>query len=198
MNDYRIVERKTYYLALSLRRSARKSKHKRVREIFEYKSKQGNNWIITMDCFVMGYDSSTTVYFLDEHGLNGICVNSEGVSLSHFTPHFLKRYNERFLKDTNLSKLDLLKNFIINNPFDAIGEVADSESNPYGIFSRFNQGIGLGQKELIDVNGNEIVHFRTFITNDMIFESQRESFNDLGEYYDETYNELHRINKRRA
>ena len=136
MNDYQLVERKAYYLALGLRRSARKSKHKQVREIVEYKSKQRNNWIITIDCYVNGYDSSTTVYYLDEHGLNGMCVNSVDVSLSHYTPHFLRRYNERFLKDTTLSKLELLKQFIINNPIETIGEVPDGELNQYKVFSR--------------------------------------------------------------
>jgi len=198
MNDHKIVERKAYYLALGLRRSARKSKHKHVREIYEYKSKQRNNWIITIDCYVNGYDSSTTVYYLNEHGLNGICVNSVDVSLSHYTPHFLRRYNERFLQDTNLSKLDLLKQFIIKNPIKTIGEVPDSELNQYKIFGRFKEGVGLGFKEVIGDNGTEIFHFRTFITNEMILDFQREGFNDLGEDYDETLNELQRINRRRA
>lgn len=198
MNDYQIVERKAYYLALGLRRSARKSKHKHVRAVFEYKSKQRNNWLISIGCFVKGYESSTTVYYLDEHGLNGICVSSVGVSLSHYTPHFLRRYNERFLKATNLSKLDLLKHFIINNPFETIGEVVDSESNQYKVFSRFNDGVGLGYKEVLGDDSKEIINFKTFISNEMIFDGQRDGFNALGEYYDETNEELQRINKRRA
>jgi len=32
----------------------------------------------------------------------------------------------------------------------------------------------------------------------MIFDGQREGFNALGEYYDEVFNEIQRINKRRA
>lgn len=198
MNDYPIVERKAYYLALGLKRSARKSKHKHVREIFEYKSKQRNNWIITIDCYLNGYESSTMVYYLDEHGLNGVRVNSEGVSLSHYTPHFLKRFKERFLKDPSLSKLDLLKHFIFNNPLEAFGEIADGELNQNKVFGRFNEGVGLGHIEAIDDNGSEIIHFKTFISNEMILDFQRDGFNDLGEHYDETYNELQRINKRRA
>lgn len=198
MNDHKIVERKAYFLALGLRRPALKSKHKRVREIFEYKSKQRNNWIIKIDCFVKGYDSCNTVYYRDEHGLNGICVNSDGVSLTHYTPHFLKRYNERFVKDTTLSKLHLLKQFIINNPLGSVGEIADSESNQYKVFSRFKEGVGLGFREVISDGGNDIIHFKTFISNEMIFDGQRDGFKTLGEYYDETYEELQRINKRRA
>lgn len=198
MNDYRMVERKAYYLASSLRRSALKSKHRHVCETFEYKSKQRNNWIITIDCYVRGYDSSTTVYYLDQHGLNGIIVNNSGASLSHYTPHFLKRYSERFLKTMNLSKLDILKHFIINNPFGAIGEIVESELRQYEIFSRFNEGVGLGLKEVIGDDGNEIAHFKTFISNDMVLDCQRNGFKVLGEYYDETYEELKKINKRRA
>jgi len=198
LKDHRIVERKAFYSALGLRRSALKSKQKHVREIVEYKSTRLNNWIITIDCYVMGYESSATVYYLDEHGLNGICVNTGGVSLSHYTPHFLQRYNERFLKDKTMAKLDLLKHFIINNPFEAVAEISDGESIQYKIFSRFNEGIGLGFKEVISDKGNEIVHFKTFITNEMIFDCQRDGFNVLGEYYNETYAELHKVNKRRA
>ena len=198
MSDYRVVERKAYYLGLNLRRSAVKSKHKHVRKIFEYKSKQRNNWIITIDCYAKGYDSSVTVYYVDKHGLNGISVNTDGVSLSLYTPHFLQRYNERFLKDTNLSKLDLLKLFIANNPVEAIGNIPDSESNKYRVVGRFKEGVGLGFKEVFGKVGNEIVHYKTFITNEMILDFQRDDFNDLGEYYDETYEELQKINKRRA
>jgi hypothetical protein len=198
MNDYRIVERKAYYLALSLRRSALKSKSKHVRQVFEYKSKHWNNWILVIDCFVKGYESFNTVYYLDEHGLNGICVSSDGISLTHYTPHFLKRYNERFVKEMNMSKLELLKQFVINNPLGSIGEVADSESNQYGIFGRFQEGIGLGLREVFGDQGQEILHFKTFITNQMIFDGQRDGFDALGEYYDEIFDEIQRINKRRA
>jgi len=198
MNDHKIVERKAYYLALSLRRPALKSKHKQVREIFDYQTKQRNNWIININCFVKGYESCATVYYLNEHGLNGMCVNSDGVSLTHYTPHFLKRYNERFVKEANLSKLELLKQFIINNQLGSIGEVADCESEQYEVVGRFKEGVGLGFKEVIGDDGQEIIHFKTFISNEMIFDGQREGFNALGEYYDEVFNEIQRINKRRA
>ncbi len=198
MNDYRIVNRKAYYLALSLRRAALKSKPKHVREIFDYKSKQRNTWIITIDCYVKGYESSATVFYLDKLGLNGISVNSDTISLSHYTPHFLDRYNERFLKDNKLSKLDLLKQFITQNPVETIGEVTDSESKEVKIFGRFKEGVGLGYKEVFSKSGNEILHFRTFISNDMVMDFQRDGFNELGGWYDETFEELQKVNKRRA
>jgi len=198
MNDHRIVERKAYYLALGLRRPALKSKHKHVREIFDYQTKQRNNWIIIIDCYKKGYESSTTLYYLDQHGLNGVCVNSDDLTLSHFTPHFLKRYNERFLKDSKLSKLDLLKNFLVQNQLGAIEEFEDSESKKYEFFSRFKEGVGLGFKDVISDEGRAILHFKTFISNEMIFNCQRDGFNLLGEYYNEIYGQLQRINKRRA
>lgn len=198
MNDHRVVERKAYYLALSLRRAALKSKPKHINKIYEYRSKQRNNWIISIDCYAKGYESSATVYYLDKHGLNGICVNTDGVSLSHYNPHFLERYNERFLKNMSLSKLDLLKLFVANNPFEAIKEIPARELKTYEIFCRFNEGVGLGYKEVFDNGGNEIVHFKTFITNEMILDIQRDGFITLGEYYDETYSEQQKVNKRRA
>jgi hypothetical protein len=45
--------------------------------------------------------------------------------LYRFSPHFLIRYNERFLKQENISKLDLLKRFISVNKA-GLAEVDDS------------------------------------------------------------------------
>lgn len=197
-NDYRIVERKAYYLGLSLRRAAVKSKHKHIREIINYKSSQHNNWIIIVDRAVASFICYSTVYYRDQHGLNGVSVSSNDLTLTHYTPHFLDRYNERFLKGPNLSKLDLLKQFITNNPVEAIAEKTVSETNQYEIFGRFKDGVGLGFKEIFSEAGNEIIHFKTFISNEMILDGQRDGFNSLGEYYNEVCVKLQKINKRRA
>lgn len=197
-NDYLIVERKAYYLGLSLRRAAVKSKQKHVREIIHYKSSHHNNWIIIVDRAVASFINYLTVYYRDRHGLNGVSVSSNHLTLTHYTPHFLDRYNERFLKDPKLSKLDLLKQFIANNPVEAVADITDSETKQCEIFGRFRDGVGLGFKEVFSEAGNEIIHFKTFISNEMILDSQRGGFNSLGEYYNEFCVKLQKLNKRRA
>lgn len=197
-SDYKIVERKAYYLGLSLRRAAVKSKHKHVREILNYKSKQHNNWIIIVDRAVASFINYSTVYYRDKHGLNGVSVSSNDLTLTHYTSHFIERYNERFMKAPNLSKLDLLKQFVTKNPVEAIADITDDETMECEIFGRFRDGVGLGFKEVFSEAGNEIIHFKTFISNEMILDGQRGGFNSLGEFYNEACVKLEKINKRRA
>jgi hypothetical protein len=71
---------------------------------------------------------TVVVYYIDNCGLNGIRINWNNKSLTHFTSHFLERYNERFLRQENLSKLELLKQFIPKNPIEVIRAVPDSDT----------------------------------------------------------------------
>jgi hypothetical protein len=196
-NDFTIVERKAYYLCESLRRAAVKSKHKHVQKIFDYRSTRYNNWIILVDCYVAISVFRSVVWYLDEFGMNGLRVNSDSKSITHLTPHFLDRYNERYLHQPTLSKLDLLKQFTQENPCEVIMSAPVIDATQNRIFGRFDEGVGLGLKEVFSETRNEITHFKTFISNDMILAGQRDGFNTLGEYF-ESYEKLLNVNKRRA
>lgn len=197
-NDYKIVERKANYLGLSLRREAVKSKEKHVHRIFDYRSKQHNNWIINVDYYIARPSFSAIVYYLDQYGLNGIRVNASLKSLTHFTPHFLDRYNQRFLQQEKLSKIELLKLFICNNPIEVILSVTDIDSNQNRIFGRFKEGTGLGYEEIFDDIGKVIRHFKTFISNDMIKESQQDVSSYVGRLYNKYWDEIFKKSRRRA
>ena len=197
-NDLEIVNRKAMYLTEGLRREAVKSKTKHVHRIFDYKSMQLNKWFIVADYIVGDPGFIVVVYYIDEYGLNGIRVDADNQSLTHFTPHFLERYNERFLKQPNFSKLELLKRFISNNPLEVIQSVLDSETEQYQIFGRVKEGIVLGYKEVFIEKGKEIIHYKTFISNAMINESQVEDFNSMGRLYDSYLDEMPKIIRRCA
>jgi hypothetical protein len=194
--DFEIVQRKAIYLTDSLRREAVKSRSKYVQRIYNYRSKQYNNWIIIVDYYVGDPCFTVVVFYVDEFGLNGIRVDTDNKSLTHFTPHFLQRYNERFVIQGTLPKLDLLKRFIINNSLEAIHYKSIGESKQFEIFGRFKEGIGLGIKEVFSELGKEIIHYKTFISNEMIFDGQRDDFNILGEYYNEACEIFQKHNKR--
>jgi hypothetical protein len=188
--DLKIVYRKACYLTESLRREAIKSKTKHVHRIFDYKSKRLNNWFIVV-YYVVGHPGFlVVVYYIDEYGLNGIRVDADNQSLTHFTPHFLERYNERFLKLPDLSKLELLKRFIPNNPVEVIQSIFDDETEQYNIFGRVKEGIVLGYKEVFREEGKEINHYKTFISNEMINESQTDDFNSTSRLYKSYLTEL--------
>jgi hypothetical protein len=188
--DFETVQRKAMYLTDSLRREAVKSRSKYVQRIFGYKSMRLNQWIIIVDYFVKNPCFTVVVCYNDEFGLNGIRVDPSSLSLTHFTPHFLERYNERFLKQRNLTKLELLKRFIPNNSLEVIKYVLDSKGKQYRVFGRFNEGIGLGYKEVFNIMGKEIIHYKTFISNDMVLESQVDDFNFTGKLFDSYWNEM--------
>jgi hypothetical protein len=181
--DLEIVNRKALYLTEGLRREAIKSKTKHVNRIFDYKSTRMNNWFIVADYIIGQPGFIVVVYYLDEYGFNGVRVDADNQSLTHFTSHFLERYNERFIKQLNLSKLDLLKRFVKNNSVEVIQVDFDAEAEQYQIFGRVKEGIGLGIKEVFRGRCKEINHYKTFISNEMIHEGQVNDFNLAGDLY---------------
>jgi hypothetical protein len=196
--DLETVNIKAMYLAQGLRREAVKSKSKYVQRVFEYKSRRLNQWLIIVDYYVKQPFFTIVVYYLDPSGLNGIMVDGNNQTLTHFTPHFLERYNERFLMQPKISKLELLKRFIPANSLEIIRVVPDNSSTENRIFGRFKEGIGLGFKEEFHEMQKEIYHFKTFISTDMIFESQEEDFNLTDKRYDLYWNEMFKDTQRCA
>jgi hypothetical protein len=186
--DLESVNKKALYLAHGMRREAIKSKSKYVHRIFEYRSRRYNQWLIIIDYYVKQPCFTVTVYFNDDFGLNGIMVDSSNRGLIHYTPHFLDRYSERFLRTNKVNRLELLKRFIPNNSIEVIKVLDDSENNDKRIFGRFKEGIGLGFKEAF--HGKDIFHFKTFISFEMIQERQLDVFNMTSKIYDEYWNEL--------
>jgi hypothetical protein len=107
--DLEIVNRKAIYLTQGLRREAVKSKAKYVQRVFDYKSMRHNYWFIVVDYYVKQPCYTVVVYYSNQRGLNGVLVDGDNQALIHFSPHFLDRYNERFLKKRGASNLELLK-----------------------------------------------------------------------------------------
>ena len=87
--DLETVDIKAMYLAQGLRREAVKSKFKYVKRVFEYKSRRLNEWLIIVDYYVKNPIFIVVVYYLDIYGLNGIMVDGNNQTLTHFSPHFL-------------------------------------------------------------------------------------------------------------
>lgn len=186
--DYPMVMRKALYLTESLRRKAIKSKNKHCHQIFEYKSNRKNNWLVFVDYYVAEPTFQVVVYYLNEFGFNAMRVDGDQRTLSHYSSHFLDRFNERFLKQENISKLELLKRFLTKNSVGSIEGAMDSDGYVNRFFGRVREGINLGFVESINYL-HKIVHYKTFISTDMIFESQKKIFDLTGELYETYWNE---------
>ena len=187
--DYPTVMKKANYLTESLRREAVKSKNKCVHRVFDYKSQRQNNWIIITHYYVDDPTFTVLLHYLDDHGLNGIIVSTDNQTLFHYNPHFLERYNERYLNQPNISKKDLLKHYAFNNAVSTLQIEKDMDSGIERFFSRSREGVGLGLVEKVQGVQNLIYHYKTFISNTMIFRSQDEIFDIAGREYEKYWNE---------
>ncbi len=189
--DYPMVLKKAIYLTDSLRRAAVKSKNKHVYKTFDYKTKRQNTWLIIINYYVNNPVLDVVLHYLDDYGLNGILVGVNLKTLIHYTPHFLERYNERFLKQSNISKKELLKQYVSNNDVGHAKISTEISTMTDRIFVRTREGIGLGCMEKLNGIQNDYFHYKTFISNDMILRHQQETFDVTGHEYEKFWNETH-------
>ena len=196
--DLEGVNRKAISLTQGLRRQAIKSKGKYVQVMYDYKSLRHNHWFIIVDHYVKDPYYNAVLHYTNHAGLNGVLVGKDNKTLIHYTPHFLDRYNERFLKRQGASRLSLLKRFIPANSVQTIKSIRKFDGNKKQTFGRFNEGIGLGYKEVFTERGKAIHHFKTFISTEMVLEYQIEDFNTLGKLYERYLEEMYVRRKKRA
>jgi len=171
-SDYESVLRKVTHLTNGLRREVVKSKSKYVHKVFDYKTQRYNNWKIIVDYPYKHPKHIAVVYYHDDLGLHGIRVDGNLRSLTHLTPHFLSRYNERFVKLNSVSKIELLVCFIEDNFLDAVKYINTENPLRSEILCKFKDGVGFGDSEYFPDIRKEIIHFRTFINDEMLFEDQ--------------------------
>ena len=79
-----------------------------------------------------------------------------------FTPHFFDRYKERTGLPLDMSKMDVMKDWIMKN-YHLNSDAQGNEKYPEGIFCAYPSGVALG-RELPDGNSE----MKTFITYDML------------------------------
>ena len=190
LKDYNIVLRKAVYEMKKLRRPAIKSRNKHVHRIYDYESKNKNKWIIICDYYVKDPLLTVVVHFLDNWGFQAIMVPANQRSFMHYSGHFLQRFNERHLHQPEITKLELLKRYLSKNAIASTEFMPDNEKHQKSFFGRSREGIGLGYVEYLE--SGTINHFKTFIANDMIFESQQASFADAGLHYKQYWDEVYK------
>jgi len=174
LQDFKTVKKKIEYYAKSMRRDAIKSKDKHCFRIFEHASNRKNKWLILVDYYKKHYEYRAVVYYVENSGLNAFMMESDEKSLMHFSSHFLERYNQRFLMQENVTKLELLKRFVSKNFKSSNQNVSDTHYHQNQFFSLFKEGVGLGYYEVLE---NSIIsRIRTFITNEMVLEYQRPTY----------------------
>jgi hypothetical protein len=196
MKDYQIVNRKGKYELEKLRRPALKSQSRHVQRIFDYKSKNINNWIIFCDYDMKDPLWYVVVHFVDKMGLQAYLVDEKQRVLYHYSGHFIHRFNERFLHETELSKTEILKRYLSKNASAYIEVLPDTEKYHNPVFGKSREGVVLGNVELQGLFS--IIHIKTFIADDMIFENQQEKFDYTSGSYKQYWDEVYKKRKQSA
>lgn len=181
-----------------LRRQAIKNKTNIV-HFFKVTDKKHNNWIIYLNVNKKRFKCAPFIYYINNLGFNTIKVgigylnqnpkiNPDKI-LIHYPSHFFERYNERFLNIPNLSKIEILKIYIENNPEDSFKYLQTIQDGLEETFDVINDGVGLGYSEII--NNIEIFHNKTFINTDMLLGNQYDHRKLTLEYRDHMNSIIH-------
>ena len=133
---------------------------------------------------------NVVVHFVDKWGLQAYMVGANQRTLTHYSGHFLERFNERFLHEAELSKTEILKRYLSKNASAYIEFLPDTEKYQKPIFGRSREGVVFGNVEFLE--SYNIIHVKTFIANDMIFESQQAKFDSTGELYKQYWDEVYK------
>ena len=174
LQDFKTVKKNLEYDVQKARRIAIKSKEKHCCRLFPHTSNRKNKWLILVNYHKNYFQYRAIVYYVDKSGLNAFVMESDEKSLIHYSSHFLERYNQRFLRLENASKLDLLKRFMSKNYKSSNQYVSDTHYHQNQFFSILKEGVGLGYAE--ELENGIISRFRTFITDEMVLEHQRPTY----------------------
>lgn len=170
LQDYKIVKRKAEYLVQRVRREAIKSMESYCHKVFPYTSKQKNTWLIFVDYCKKDPVFTAVVHYLDKNGFNAVMVAKNEKTLSHYSSHFLERFNTRYWKNPNATKMEILKRFVEKNTCSSTQILPNRFNCHNGFFGVLQEGKGLGYIE--QLKSNNIYRFRTFINTSMVHKGQ--------------------------
>jgi len=190
--DFPKVQNKTDFYSKILRSAAIKSKSKMIVKCWDYKSPRKNDWIIFLKSTPSCCSIVMAVHYLNKMGFNCLSINDDG-EFHHYSGHFLERYNERFLNQFHLSRLDLFKHYIKHNSLMTAEILDPVEIEIKRLILKVNDGIAFGTLETID--GHEVVDYRTFISNDMVLDYQKNDIDFVNRNYKEFCNDKYLLKK---
>ncbi len=187
--DFENVDRYIFNNVKKYARMMIKSRNKHIDYVFKYTSPMKNNWLINIkmdkkDFVFVGviYDSDNNYYML----------TGDRKTLIHYSPHFISRFNERFLNGSCVNTFDVMKNFIPNNNrYSSKGNGFDNQ-----IFVVTEDGVCFG-KVYGDKKGRIYKVFKTFINFDMLRSNQADDtidgHNYLNQYKEEILKEYQTV-----
>jgi hypothetical protein len=131
-------------------------------------------------------------------GVYAVSLRSEGGRTFLYPPHFFRRYRERIVKDFSTSNRDLIRSYISTNTGIVFATVNQGMETVYvsfehkitagsvGFVCATAAGYCFGEKH------GDIFIMKTIVSEDMLFESQKEVFSSLRKDFIEVYKEFYR------
>ena len=173
--DFDAVLRKSQYLIPSIIRKQKKSSQKEISVAIDYISPRKNNWILIFKVNKRAASMSSLAYVKgDMTFYKTIPGDNDEHVLLKFTPHFVRRYQERFLKQDDLALSEVMKRYIKENAVYEWKVINDGKD----LYVRSSQGISLGVKEQLSHN-KAVVVCKTFITPGMLRPDQYMHVDDI-------------------
>ena len=154
-----------------------RTKGKRYFKPITFSGSRGFNYVLQFFDYGIDYPTKKRLglyyyaWFRKNRGIYALSFTKLGGSVWHFTiyhPHFFDRYRDRFLKDPNLSKPEVIFKFVRNNQKKSATNIP-SENYPDGYWMACTDGLCLCHNI-----HNLIIEAKTFITWDMAGVDQRE------------------------
>jgi hypothetical protein len=117
--------------------------------------------------------------------------------ISVYPPHFFKRYRERILKDDSISNEEVINTYfknswgftatVVNEQYESVYQsIEDTDVNDKVSFvAATSDGYCFGEKQ------GSINVIKTVISEEMLFENQKQIFSDLKKYFNEIKKEMY-------
>ncbi|MCR5696785.1 MAG: hypothetical protein K6G73_07410 [Marinilabiliaceae bacterium] len=184
-DDRPMLKHKTCDLAKKYYHQLKVNKQQRIM-CSEVNGNRGLNYFVifcndSLDDFRKNNPAYTTIaYYYSSKGLVAIDSRIEvakeilsGQQFSHksysiYEAHFFDRYRERILKNQQMQKLDVMKQFFKSHIM-YMAEPQNDERYPDGIYVPINEGMGIGYRLRKD-----IVVMKTCVSNEQMHNEQKD------------------------
>lgn len=183
LKDFNYLERKIPYLVKKVRRKAIRTRNKQFKRFFDYISPRKNSWLIQIEFNNNDPLIIPALYYFSHGKMNVMSKHDEKNAFTHYSSHFLHRYNERFLRQEGLSTKEILKIFLPVNGTTVFDYIRQEGTDEVKVFARFKDGVGLGISEA------RTRYLKTYISSDMIGDWQQFQYQDISRDFDEFWNE---------
>ena len=191
--DYGDILAKRKYLQPKFETLVKRSSRFPVRAQYEYVSHTNHNRYLffysadkrgewkTPHCIVAG------IYERPE-GKYAVTSTNAGRTYIIFPPHFFVRYRERILKDDSIYGDELIKRFFMVNDRFAKEPLTEEHTKAFRKYESEDCSVQAARcaegNIFLEIQSASVILMKTIISDEMLFEDQKEAFGNMAEFLD--------------